>query len=72
MAKYYGDIPCARLDGIIHITKSGTECLCGAKWRYSYVNKDRPQKRNNIIWRELDVVTCGKCKEIFEQVKTEN
>lgn len=67
MAKYYGDIPCCKLDEIIHITKSGTECLCGAKWQYGYVNKDRPQEKHNIIWRELDVVTCDKCKEIFEQ-----
>lgn len=67
MAKHYGDIPCAKLDGIIHITKSGTECLCGAKWQYGYVNKDRPQEKHNIIWRELDTVTCNKCKEVFEQ-----
>ena len=41
MAKYYGDIPCVKLDGVIHITKNGTECLCGAKWQYGYVNKDK-------------------------------
>lgn len=67
MAKYYGDIPCARLDGIVHITKSATECLCGTRWKYGYINKDRPQNKSNIIWRELGAVTCGKCKEIFER-----
>lgn len=65
MAKYYGDIPCVKLDEIIHITKSGTECLCGLKWQYGYINKDRPQKKQNIIWREIDAVTCNECKEIF-------
>jgi hypothetical protein len=65
MAKYYGDIPCTKLNGIIHITKSGTECLCGVKWQYGYINKDRPQEKPNIIWRELDAVTCNKCKAIF-------
>ena len=29
MAKYYGDIPCVKQNGIIHITKCATECLCG-------------------------------------------
>lgn len=67
MAKYYGDIPCVKLDGIIHITKSGTECLCGTKWLYSYSDENRPEKKHNIIWRELDVVTCNKCKEMYEQ-----
>lgn len=28
MAKYYGDIPCVKLNGIVHITKCATECLC--------------------------------------------
>lgn len=68
MAKYYGDIPCTKLGGIIHITQSGTEYLCGAKWQYSNINKDRPQKKHNIIWREVNVVNCPKCKEIFEQL----
>ena len=67
MAKYYGDLPCAKLDGIIHITKNGTKCLCGAKWEYRYVNKDRPQEKHNIIWRTLDVVSCSKCKEILNR-----
>ena len=69
MAKFYGDIPCAKLDKIVHITKSGTECLCGCKWQYGYVNKDRPQEKHNIIQIELDVVTCDRCREIFEQTK---
>lgn len=46
--------------------KECTECLCGARWRYGYVNKDRPHKKHNIIWRELDAVSCDKCKETYE------
>ena len=48
MAKYYGDIPCVKLNGIVHITKCATECLCGQKWS----------------WRSLNAVTCEKCKEL--------
>ncbi len=42
MAKYYGDIPCVKQNGIIHITKCATECLCGKKWSYL-----RPSNREN-------------------------
>jgi len=35
MAKYYGDIPCVKQNGIVHITMCATECLCGQKWSYS-------------------------------------
>ncbi len=48
MANYYGDIPCAKIDGVIHITTSGTKCLCGCKWRYGYVNKDRPEEKHSF------------------------
>lgn len=42
MAKYCGDIPCVKQNGIIHITKCATECLCGKKWIYS-----RPSNRED-------------------------
>ncbi|MBO5373689.1 MAG: hypothetical protein J6A75_13370 [Lachnospiraceae bacterium] len=67
MAKYYGDIPCTKLDGIIHITTSATECMCGKKWRYAHNNKDRYEEKHNIIWRVLDAVTCDRCKKIYTE-----
>lgn len=67
MAKYYGDIPCTKLNGVIHITKSGTECLCDKKWTYGRPSNRESLHSNNIIWRELDAVTCSACKEIFEK-----
>jgi hypothetical protein len=62
MAKYYGDIPAVNLGGVIHITISGTECLCGVKWNYGTV--DRSGNSNNIIWRELESISCKECKSI--------
>lgn len=65
MAKYYGYIPCVKLDDKIHITISGTKCLCGVC--YAYSKPDRQGKSTNIIWRELETVTCGECKEAYQQ-----
>jgi hypothetical protein len=65
MAKDYGDIPCVNLDGQIHITKSGTKCICGRGWKCGFWNPDRPELKYNIIWREFDAVTCEKCKELY-------
>lgn len=48
MSKYYGDIPCVKLNGIVHITKCATECLCGQKWSYS-----RPSNRENESNRKM-------------------
>lgn len=64
MAKYYGDIPCVKQNGIIHITKCATECLCGQKWSYSRPSNREDFKTENIIWRNLNAVTCEKCKEL--------
>lgn len=66
MAKYYGDIPCVNICGTIHVTQSGTQCLCGADWKCGFINKDRPNTRQNIIWREFKAITCDKCKDIYE------
>ena len=65
MAKYYGDIPCAKIKNLIHITNSATQCLCGQKWSYSIPNDRETLLTTNIIWRELDAVTCEKCKQLY-------
>ena len=70
MSKYYGDIPCVKLNGIVHITKCATECLCGQKWSYSRSSNREDFKTENIIWRSLNAVTCEKCKELG--VKSKN
>ena len=67
MARNYGDIPCANIGGEIHITRSGTLCLCGIAWKCGFHNTDRVQKSTNVIWRELDVVTCDKCRALYSQ-----
>lgn len=65
MATHYGDIPCVRLNGIVHITVSGTKCLCGASYRYSH--PDRMGNAGNIIWRDIEAVTCEKCRQKKEE-----
>ena len=62
MAKHYGDIPCVKIGNVIHITTSAVSCLCGKTYAYG-----KPKNRNNfsssnIIWREIDAVTCSICK----------
>lgn len=64
MAKDYGDLPTVKLGGTRHITKSATECLCGARWLYGTVN--RSGKSDNIAWRTLESVDCQTCKKIYE------
>ena len=64
MAKLYGDLPCVNLNGTIHITKSATKCLCGMGYKYSH--PDREGNCVNIIWREIDAVTCDECRKIKE------
>ena len=70
MAKFYGDIPCANIGGTVHITVSATKLLCGREWQY---RPHWPQtfgriiKCTNIIYREIDAVTCAKCKEKYEK-----
>lgn len=64
MSKHYGDIPCVNLNGTIHITVSGTKCLCGAEYAYGRPNRTE-KKCVNIIWRTLEAVSCTKCKELY-------
>jgi hypothetical protein len=63
MVKNYGDLPLVKLNEIRHITISGSECLCGCKWKCGV--RDRDGKVQNIIHRNLDAVTCERCKEIY-------
>lgn len=63
MAKFYGDLPCAKLGRKVHITVNSQKCLCGQEWVYDQPYAD---KRTNIIWREIEAVTCPKCRASFE------
>lgn len=65
MAKYYGDLPCAKLAGVIHLTVSGTQCACGHPWRYGMTERDNG-KFVNIIWRDKKAITCPKCLAYLE------
>lgn len=50
MAKFYGDIPCVKINGKIHITVGGTKCLCV---RYGL------QQGNNVIKKyHLENIQC--------------
>ncbi len=62
MSKNYGDLPCVNLNNVIHITKNGTECLCGREWAYGRPSRS-DKKSVNIIWRKPEAVTCAKCRE---------
>lgn len=65
MAKSYGDIPCVKLGSVIHITLSGNWCACGRKYAYGRPSRSE-HKCVNIIWREIDAVTCPICKKRWE------
>ena len=68
MATYYGDIPCVKLGKTIHITKSAKECLCGQPWSYAVPYYDKPNmRRTNLIWREIEAVSCKQCKEQYNK-----
>lgn len=68
MAKLYGDLPCVNIDNEIHITISGTSCLCGKTYKYGTVSRT-DAKSHNIIWREVESVTCVVCKELYSSNK---
>lgn len=68
MSKYYGNLPCVKLNGVIHITVSGTQCLCGGT--YTYGRPSRSEKKCvNIIWRTFDVVTCDMCRTLQSEIE---
>lgn len=71
MSKHCGDIPCANLNGIIHITISGTKCACGREWAYGRPSRSE-KKCVNIIWREKEAVTCPDCLAAYEKTLAEN
>lgn len=68
MSKYYGDIPCINLNGVVHITVSGTKCTCGREWAYGK-GRRCDGRFVNIIWRTADAVTCAECKEKIKENK---
>lgn len=70
MAKHYGDIPCVKIAEAIHITTSGTTCLCGTKYKYATLGRNG-ESSTNIIWRELESVSCQKCKNLFKKLNFE-
>ena len=63
MAKYYGDIACTKINNKIHITISGTKCLCGKEWKYGKPSNRDTLETSNIIRRDLEAVTCERCIE---------
>lgn len=67
MAKLYGEIPCVKINGIQHITISGTECLCGQSYTYGRPINRHDMTCNNLIWRELESVTCETCRDKYIQ-----
>lgn len=69
MAKYYGDIPCANINNIVHITKSATQCFCEKEWSYSKPTNRNTFSTTNIIWRDLDAVTCEECVRKYIKIK---
>lgn len=66
MARCYGDIPCVKTGGIVHITASGNKCLCGQEWNYADPFAD---KRINLIWRGIEAVSCSACRSLYEASK---
>ena len=67
MAKYYGDIPCVKIGNLIHITVSGTLCLCGKRYSYGKPTSRDNLSSSNIIWRELEAVSCNICKKKYRR-----
>ncbi|RGM75614.1 hypothetical protein [Agathobacter rectalis] len=65
MAKYYGDIPCVKINNKIHITINATTCLCGKSYIYGKPVNRNDLSSSNIIWRELDAVSCEICKKKY-------
>ena len=75
MAKYFGDLPCANIEGTVHITVSATKLLCGRDWRYRPAwsqNFGRVLKNTNIIYREIDAVTCPECQVAYAASRDES
>lgn len=65
MAKFYGDIPCVKINGKIHITVGGTKCLCGRKYVYGMACSRETMSSRNIIWRTFNAVTCNECQRKY-------
>lgn len=69
MAKYYGDIPCVKIGDKIHITANATSCLCEKKYTYGKPTNRNDLSSSNIIWRELEAVSCDVCRKKYSAMK---
>lgn len=69
MAKYYGDLPCVRIENVIHITENAFRCVCGQSWSYGRPTDREILHNSNIVWRTMDTVTCEKCRQVYTKGK---
>lgn len=63
MTDRFAEYPCVKIDGKIHVTKSGSECKCGKEYEYS---------KHPIIRRTLSEVTCIKCRRILSEQNSQD
>lgn len=71
MARFFGDLPCANIGGMVHITVSATKLFCGGEWEYRSFwtqNFGRRLKKTNIIYRKIDAVTCPECRALYADI----
>lgn len=65
MIKGYGNIQCVNDGRTIHIIEGDNgKGLCGNAL-YT-LKRDYYGRKNNIIWRNLDAITCEICKELYK------
>jgi hypothetical protein len=67
MSKNNGDLPCVRLGERVHITVNASKCLCGARYEYGVIT--RAGISTNIIYRNINAVTCEACKKEHEAIR---
>lgn len=63
----FDEYPCVRIDGMLHITTSGANCLCGQS--YQYIQKGK--KTTPLLWRTIGEIDCRKCKELVLRRSTD-
>lgn len=58
------DFPCTKINGIYHVTKDSSSCLCGKKWTYGGMSmNNKIIVSNPIMWKEFDEITCESCRQ---------
>ena len=58
------EYPCVEIDGVLHITVSGSRCACGKKYEYADIDMANTiVVRSPLLWRTLQEVTCAMCLE---------